>query len=112
MNTIRFYIDSSGSNLFDEWWANLRDDKAKKAIFRRVSRMESENFGDCKPVRDGVWELRIDVGPGYRVYFAKAGATVVLLLCGGDKRKQDSDIDRACRYWLDWQQRKKQEEKP
>jgi putative addiction module killer protein len=52
-----------------------------------------------------VWELRIDVGPGYRVYYAIAGAQVVLLLCGGDKRTQDADIDRACEYWLDWQRR-------
>lgn len=56
--------------------------------------------------RDGVWELRIDVGPGYRVYYAIEEATVVLLLCGGDKRSQSADIDRACAYWLDWQRRK------
>lgn len=52
---------------------------------------------------NGVWELRIDVGPGYRVYYATAGMKIVLLLCGGDKRTQSADIDRACEYWLDWQ---------
>jgi len=63
------------------------------------------NFGDHKFCRDGVWELRIDVGHGYRVYYAIAGIQVVLLLCGGDKRTQDTDIDRACEYWQDWQRR-------
>jgi putative addiction module killer protein len=63
------------------------------------------NFGDHKFCRDGVWELRIDVGPGYRVYYAVAGSQVVLLLCGGDKRTQGADINRACEYWQDWQGR-------
>lgn len=108
---LRFYIDASGKNHFEDWLKSLRDAKAKTAIDRRTARMAAGNFGDCKHLRDGVWELRIDVGPGYRTYYAKAGSTIVLLLCGGDKRKQDSDIDRACRYWLDWQQRNRQEEK-
>ncbi|HEY1901337.1 MAG TPA: type II toxin-antitoxin system RelE/ParE family toxin [Terracidiphilus sp.] len=55
-----------------------------------------------------MWEARIDVGPGYRIYYAIAGAQLVLLLCGGDKRTQSSDIDRACEYWLDWQRRNKE----
>lgn len=63
------------------------------------------NFGNHKSCRDGVWELRIDVGPGYRVYYAVAGSQVVLLLCGGDKRTQSADITRACEYWQDWQMR-------
>lgn len=111
VNELRFYIDANGRNHFDEWLTKLRNDMVKTAIDRRSARMEAGNFGDCKFLRDGVWELRIDVGPGYRVYYAKAGSTVILLLCGGDKRKQDSDIDRACKYWLDWQQRNKSEEK-
>ena len=67
--------------------------------------MELGNFGDHKFCRDGVWELRIDEGPGYRVYYAIAGTELILLLCGGDKRRQDSEIDRACAYWQDWQRR-------
>jgi len=67
--------------------------------------MELENFGDHKPCRDGVWELRIDVGPGYRVYYAISGSKIVLLLCGGDKRTQSADISRACEFWHDWQRR-------
>ena len=67
--------------------------------------MELENFGDHRFCRDGVWELRIDVGQGYRVYYAFAAAQVVLLLCAGDKRTQDGDIERAIEFWLDWQRR-------
>ncbi len=107
MNEIRFYTDANNKTPFNEWRKTLRDDKARIAIDRRITHLENGNFGDCKPLRDGVRELRIDVGPGYRVYYAQAGATIVLLLCGGDKRKQDSDIDRACRYWRDWQERNK-----
>ncbi len=102
MNTILFYTDGKGNIPFDDWLAKMKDGKAKEAVDRRVRRMKEHNFGDCKPLRDGVWELRIDVGPGYRVYYAKTGSTIVLLLCGGDKRTQQADIARACGYWKDW----------
>lgn len=75
------------------------------AIQRRIDRLAAGNFGDHKPCGNGVWELRIDVGPGYRVYYAMDGQTVVLLLCGGDKRSQQSDIDAAVKYWNDYQRR-------
>ncbi len=88
-----------------DWIRRLRDVQAKIAIIRRVARVEHGNFGDHKWCRDGVWELRIDVGPGYRVYYGVVGQRVVLLLCGGDKRTQDADLDRAVRYWRDWQRR-------
>jgi putative addiction module killer protein len=80
------------------------------AVDRRIMRVEVGNFGDHKPLRGGVWELRIDVGPGYRVYYAKVSLSVVLLLCAGGKRKQDADIDRACDYWRDWKRSNGQEE--
>jgi probable addiction module antidote protein len=67
--------------------------------------MELGNFGDHKFCRDGVWELRIDIGAGYRLYYSLTGTEIILLLCGGDKRMQDADIDRACEYWSDWQRR-------
>jgi putative addiction module killer protein len=105
MYEIRHYLTRSEKDLFMEWRRQLRDTKAKIAIDRRVNRMELGNFGDHKPCRGGVWELRIDVGQGYRVYYAIAGTQVVLLLSGGGKRTQDADIDRACAYWLDWQGR-------
>jgi putative addiction module killer protein len=99
MNEIRHYVDDNGHDLFAEWREQLRDVMARIAIDRRIMRMELGNFGDHKALREGVWELRIDVGPGYRIYYAQAGLTIVLLLCGGDKRNQDADIDRACANW-------------
>lgn len=106
MFEIRHYLAPDGKDLIDEWLRKLRDMTAKVAIIRRLNRLEQGQFGDCKPVRDGVFELRIDVGPGYRVYYAQSGKTVMLLLCGGAKRTQNTDIDRACACWRDWQNRK------
>ncbi len=74
----------------------------------RVQRMAAGNFGDHKPLIGGVWELRIDHGPGYRVYYAQAGRRVLLLLIGGDKLRQQADIETAVRYWHDWQRRNAQ----
>jgi len=105
MYEVRHYMTSEGKDVYSEWHRRLRDIRAKIAIDRRVNRMELENFGDHKPCRDGVWELRIDVGPGYRVYYAISGSKIVLLLCGGDKRTQSADISRACEFWHDWQRR-------
>lgn len=103
MYEIRFYITATGKRIFADWQNGLRNAKAKAAVIRRLNRIEQGNFGDHKHLRDGVYELRIDVGAGYRAYYAIAGKEVVLLLCGGDKRTQSSDIDRACAYWNDWQ---------
>ena len=89
----------------------MKDSKAKIAIDRRIYRAELGNFGDHKPCREGVWELRIDTGPGYRVYYARARRTVVLLLCGNIKRSQDGDISKACEYWKDWQRSNVKQEK-
>ena len=83
----------------------MKDAKAAARIAARIARLAAGNFGDCKPLRDGVWELRIDWGPGYRVYYAMSGRRCVLLLCGGDKRKQSADINRAIEYWNDYQRR-------
>ncbi|HHQ2782114.1 TPA: type II toxin-antitoxin system RelE/ParE family toxin [Pseudomonas aeruginosa] len=106
MNRIEHYLTADGQkDLYIDWLGRLRDGKAKVAIIRRVARIEQGNFGDHKFCRDGVWELRIDAGPGYRVYYALSGQRLVLLLCGGDKRTQDTDIDRAVDYWQDWQRR-------
>lgn len=105
MLTIRHYLTRDGEDPIVEWLRTLRDLQGKAAIIRRLNRLELGNFGDFKPIREGVFELRIDVGPGYRVYYARSGKTVILLLCGGSKRTQDADIDRACAYWRDWNSR-------
>ena len=105
MYEIRHYLTTDEKDIYLDWLRKLRDVTAKIAVNRRVNRIELGNFGDHKFCRDGVWELRIDVGAGYRVYYAVAGKEIVLLLCGGDKRTQNPDIDRACEYWKDWQRR-------
>lgn len=105
MYEIRHYLTADGKDLYLDWLRQLRDPIAKVQVVKRVSRVEQGNFGDHKFCREGVWELRVDVGPGYRVYYAQAGTQVVLLLCGGDKRTQDADIARAVRNWQDWQRR-------
>jgi putative addiction module killer protein len=109
MYEIRHYITENAKDPFLDWWLKLRDVKARIAIDRRVNRVELGNFGDHKFCRDGVWELRIDVGAGYRVYYGIADQKVVLLLCGGDKKSQDADISAACKNWQDWQRRQDNE---
>ena len=108
MYEIRHYTTSTGKDIYLDWLRRLRNIKAKVSIERRINRIEQENFGDHKFCRDGVWELRVDFGPGYRVYYAMSGKQVVLLLSGGDKQSQDADIKKACKYWQDWQKRGKQ----
>jgi putative addiction module killer protein len=93
------YVDSDGKDVYREWYRRLRDSKAKAAMERRMVRIESGNVGDHKYCRDGVWELRVDVGAGYRIYYGRMGVEIVLLLCGGDKSSQSQDIERAVGYW-------------
>lgn len=80
---------------FDTWLRGLRDRQAVARILLRLERIADGNFGDHKSVGDGVSEMRIDHGPGYRVYYAQRGAVVVILLCGGDKSSQNRDIEKA-----------------
>jgi len=89
------------SSVFDRWLAGLRDQKGKARILARLASAVLGNFGDCRPVGEGVSEMRIHAGPGYRVYFARREATVYVLLAGGDKSSQAKDIDRALRMARD-----------
>ena len=91
--------------MIGDWLSSLEDLKARARIAARLDRLSLGNFGDCKALREGVSELRIDWGPGYRVYFAILGRTCVLLLCGGDKRRQSSDTKRAIEYLEDFKER-------
>ena len=102
MMDIRRYQLAEGKVPVSEWLAGLRDQRARAQIEIRVRRMAIGNFGDCKPVGDGVLELRVDVGAGYRLYCGRHGQTLVILLCGGDKASQPMDIKRAKAYWQDW----------
>ncbi|MBK6999450.1 MAG: type II toxin-antitoxin system RelE/ParE family toxin [Rhodoferax sp.] len=101
------YIDAVGAIPFRDWLYAMRDKQGQKRIIAQLARLITGNFGDCKPLRDGVQELRIDYGPGYRVYLSRQGPVVVLLLCGGDKSDQARDIERAIGYLKDWKQRGK-----
>ena len=104
---IKAYQDTAGRKPYADWLDSLTDNKTKARIVARVNRIAAGNFGDCKPLRDGVQELKIDFGPGYRVYLSKQGPVLVLLLCGGDKSDQNRDIERAIAYLKDWKQRGK-----
>lgn len=88
-------IEVRQTEVFAEWFAGLRDRTARARITVRIRRLSLGNPGDVRAVGGGVSEMRIDYGPGYRVYFVWRGDTVVVLLCGGDKRRQDRDIARA-----------------
>ncbi|MBP6534551.1 MAG: type II toxin-antitoxin system RelE/ParE family toxin [Arenimonas sp.] len=102
---IRRYITATQQDVFLAWFSALRDRQAKIRIAQRLTRLELGQFGDCKPCRDGIWELRINSGPGYRIYYALNGRQIILLLCAGDKSTQKSDINRASAFWQDWQTR-------
>jgi len=90
------------SATFDAWLSKLRDRQARARILVRIRRLSLGNPGDVKAVGNGISEMRVDHGPGYRVYFAKRGSTLVLLLCGGDKRTQSADIKRAIEIAANW----------
>jgi putative addiction module killer protein len=98
---IRRYETASGKVPFSDWVDGLGDKKTQGIIVRRVDRLEAGNFGDCGPVGEGVQELVVDYGPGYRVYFGVDG-DFVILLCGGDKSTQNKNIKTARGYWKDY----------
>ena len=104
---VRRYRTAAGAEPVTEWLAQLEDRKAGARILVRIERMALGNFGDAKALRAGVWELRVDYGPGYRVYFAREGKVAVILLCAGDKRSQDKDIGRAIELWQEYKSRRK-----
>jgi putative addiction module killer protein len=106
---LRYYQTADRRQPFPAWLAALNDATARARIRARLARLMAGSFGDSEPVGEGVMELRIDWGPGYRVYFARLGQVAVLLLCGGDKRTQDKDIKRAKDYFRDYKARSAQE---
>ena len=98
---LRIYTDTSDRAPFTDWLGALKDIRA------RLTKVQGGNFGDCKALRDGVQELRIDYGPGYRAYLSRQGLVVVLLLCSSDKSEQDRTIKQAIANLNDWKQRGK-----
>ena len=105
MYQVVHYETPDGTDVFAGWISELRDQQAAARIAARIQRLALGLFGDCRPLRKGVWELRVDWGPGYRVYYAQSGERVVLLLAGGDKRTQSADVRRAIEHWQEWQRR-------
>ena len=108
---LRYYQTSVGEQPFVEWLQGLDDRQARTRIEARLARVAVGNLGDVEPVGEGVLELRIDWGPGYRVYFSRRGNVIVLLLCGGDKRTQQKDIKRAKAYFEDFKARSAKKER-
>ena len=103
--TVDYYETLTGKQPYREWFDSLRDKKTQARIQIRVDRLEDGNPGKCEPVGSGVMELKVDFGPGYRVYFGQIGAQIVILLTGGDKDSQQRDIKRAHEYWNDYRSR-------
>ena len=102
---LQIYSDSAGRVPLVQWLEGLADRQGRAAIKARLLRLQAGNFGDCKPLRAGVQELRIDKGPGYRVYLSRQGPVLVLLLCGSGKADQDRAIAQAIEYLDDWKER-------
>lgn len=105
MQRILHYITMDGRDVFQAWLEHLRDSTARARILVRLNRLAAGNCGDCQAVGEGVFELRIHYGPGYRVYFGQLDDHCVLLLLGGDKRQQADDITRAKAYWAEFRRR-------
>ena len=103
MARIELLLFRKGNSVpFSDWLASLRDSRTVGIVRARLNRIRLGNFGDCKTVGGGVEELRIDFGPGYRVYYGREGSLVVVLLCGGSKKSQATDIVSAQREWKEY----------
>ncbi len=102
---LRRYVAANGRDILGHWLENLKDIRTRAKIVARIDRLAVGNFGDCKALQNGLSELRIDWGPGFRIYYAMLGRRRVLLICGGDKSRQASDIKKALEYLEDYRQR-------
>ena len=99
-------FDIQQTDDFRKWLKKLKDRKARNILLERINRMKFAHWGDVKPVGQGVSERRITYGPGYRVYFGQDGDKLVILLCGGTKKRQSKDIEQAKTFWDDYKNRK------
>lgn len=99
------YQTDSGRCPFEEWLEALKDGRGRAKIRAKIARVRAGNLGSCASVGKGVSELKVDSGPGYRVYFGQVGQEIVILLCAGDKSTQAKDIRRAHDYWMDYWRR-------
>ena len=102
---LRIYATATGRRPFSEWLDRLKDHRGRDLIRVRLNRVALGNLGDCRSLGGGVHELRVDFGPGYRVYFGQESDRIILLLCAGAKRTQARDIEKANTYWQDYRSR-------
>jgi putative addiction module killer protein len=102
MIEVRYYVTRGGQNVVDDWITSLNDSRTEARIMVRIERLRQGNLGDSKSLGRSLHELRLDVGPGYRIYYAMIGRACVLLLNGRDKRRQSSDIERAREFFKDY----------
>lgn len=102
--TVYYYQTSAGRCPFKDWFDSL-DQRVQQIVDARLARVRRGLFGDAKPLGAGVWELKLDVGPGYRIYYGKDGKTIVILLHAGQKKGQSADIDAAQELWMDYLRR-------
>lgn len=102
---VRIYLTKEGNAPFSKWLNQLQDTQTKGIIRARINRVRLGNFGDCRSLGEGIFEFRIDYGPGYRIYFGQEGQELVILLCGGDKSSQRRDIETAKTCWADYRSR-------
>ncbi|MGM0599461.1 MAG: type II toxin-antitoxin system RelE/ParE family toxin [Candidatus Rifleibacteriota bacterium] len=105
MYKIKHYLLENGLDPFEKWINSLKDRKARAKINVKIDRLSIGNSASSKPLGEGVIELKIDYGPGYRVYYGLSGKYVILLLCGGDKSTQQKDIETAKEYWTNFKRR-------
>jgi putative addiction module killer protein len=106
MAELQYYLNGNGVSPFEEWFANL-DFQAAAKVTTSLVRLEHGNLSNVKSVGTGVSELRIDWGPGYRIYFGREGDALVILLLGGTKKRQDDDITSSKMFWQDYKKRRK-----
>ena len=99
---IKIYQDEYGNEPFTEWLKSIKDNNTKIRIVARLERIKLGNFGDHRSIGEGIYELRLHFGTGYRVYYGQLGDEIVLLLAGGDKSTQKQDIQRVKYYWHDY----------
>ena len=102
---IKIYATENGNEPFCEWLDSLKDFDTQALIFQRLQRIKLGNFGDCKPIEEGLWEFRIHHKAGIRIYYARVGQRLLLIVGGGDKRSQQRDITKAKKYFEDYKRR-------
>lgn len=112
MYELRYYQSDGNRRAFVDWLEALKDRQARARIQARIDRLALGNFGDHRALDSGIYELRVDWGPGYRVYFARVGKVILLLLCGGAKTTQQKDIEHAKAYLQDYKDRAEKSRSP